>query len=407
MASRAQFIAGLDIGTSKTTVSVGHVRSDGTLEIIGYGKTASRGLRKGVVVHIEATVQSIMEAVGNAERMAGLTIKSVIASISGTHLKGINSNGIVPIRQKEVKPQDVEKVIETAKAVIVPTDREILHVIPQEFMVDDQDGIRDPRGISGVRLEARVHIVTGATATAQNIIKCANRCGISVQDVVMAPLATGNSVLSSEEQELGVCLLELGAGTCSLAVFQGGAIRHTSVLPVGGNHITNDLSVAYRISLTNAEEVKCAHGVALLSLADRSEVVDTSGFSPKPSKPLTKGMIAEVIEPRVHEILTMAKAELYRSGFNEHSLHSLVVTGGGALLQGFPQSAESILELPVRLGYPQNVTGLSEIGANPECACVTGLLYYGSKLQSGTRSGTSRESPPFFKRIVGWFDRNF
>ena len=287
MAAKSNIIVGLDIGTCMITVSVGEVVSDGKINLIGVGTSPSKGLRKGVVINIEATVESISKAISQAETMAGAEIRAVFASISGSHIRGLNSHGIVGIRNKEVSAYDIEKVIEAAKAVAIPMDREILHVLPQEFIIDEQDGIREPLGISGVRLEARVHIVTGAVASAQNIVKCANKCGLNVKDIVLSSLASGKAVLSPEEQELGVCLVDIGGGTADIAVFHGGAVRYTSVVSIGGNHITNDIAAGLRTPIAAAEEIKCRHGAAISSLIGKSDTIEVPSTGDRSSRILS------------------------------------------------------------------------------------------------------------------------
>ena len=408
MATKPNTIVGLDIGTTTITVVVGELLPDGKLDVIGIGTSPSQGLRKGVVINIEATVESIGKAVHQAETMAGTEITSVYASISGSHIKGFNSHGIVGIKHREVSRQDVERVIEAAKAVAIPMDREVLHVIPQEFIIDDQDGIKDPLGISGVRLEARVHIVTGAVASAQNIVKCANRCGLAVQDIVLSPLASARAVLSPEEQELGICLLDIGGGTTDAIVFHGGAVKFTSVLSVGGNHITNDIAAGLRTPLTAAEEIKCKHGTALVSLVRRDETIEVPSTGGRPPRVLSKQALAEIIEPRVVEILTMAHQDLLKGQCEEYLTGGVVLTGGCAGLKGITEVAEQVFNLPVRVGVPTGIGGLTELVNAAEYATAVGLVLYGAKNMSAVRSVSARSvASRAVRRVANWFSEHF
>ncbi|MBX7138323.1 MAG: cell division protein FtsA [Oligoflexia bacterium] len=408
MANKANVLVGLDIGTTNVTVALGEVFPDGRVDVIGVGTSPSRGLRKGVVINIEGTVQSIAAAVQQAETMAGVEVGAVYAAISGNHIKGFNSHGIVGIKRKEVSQLDIEKVIEAAKAVAIPLDREVLHVLPQEFIIDEQDGIREPLGMSGVRLEARVHIVTGAVASAQNIVKCANRCGLSVQNIVLAPIVSARAVLAPEEQELGVCLVDIGGGTTDLVVFHNGAVKHTSVIAVGGNHITNDIAAGLRTPLAAAEEIKCRHGSALVSLVrddDTIEVPSTGGRAPRV---LSKPVLAEIIEPRVQEILSMVHKELVKAECEEYLTSGLVLTGGTAGMHGIAQAAEQIFSLPVRVGYPVGVSGLSDLVRGPEYATAVGLLLFGAQdAARGKHSHGSHRVGRAFKRVGNWFAEHF
>lgn len=401
-------LVGLDIGTTNITVVLGEISSDGHVDIVGIGSSPSRGLRKGVVINIEATVHSIASAVKQAETMAGCEVHSVFAAISGSHIKGFNSHGIVGIKRREVSQYDIDKVIEAAKAVAIPLDREILHVLPQEFIIDEQDGIREPLGMSGVRLEARAHIVTGAVASAQNIVKCANRCGLAVENIVLAPLVSARAVLSQEEQELGVCLVDIGGGTADLVVFHHGAVKHTAVISVGGNHITNDIAAGLRTPLSAAEDIKCRHGTALVSLVSRDETIEVPSTGGRPPRVLSKLVLAEIIEPRVNEILNMVQRELLRSDCDEYLTSGLVLTGGSAAMNGISQAAEQIFNLPVRVGAPSGVGGLSDLVKGPEYATAVGLLLYGAREGGASRYGRSNwRISRTLRRVGGWFSEHF
>lgn len=408
MPTPTSLIAGLDIGTSTIKVVVGERKPDGRVDIVGVGSSPSRGLRKGVVVNIEGTVSAIAKAIAQAETMAGCEIGNVFATISGSHLRSQNSDGIVGIKGKEVSAFDIERVIEAAKAVAVPLDREILHVIPQEFVIDEQDGVKDPIGISGVRLEARVHIVTGAIASAQNLVKCANRCGLTVQDIVAAPLASGRGVLSQEEQELGVCLLDIGGGTTSIAVYQNGAIKFTSVLAVGGNHITNDIAAGLRTPLAAAERIKVEHGTALSAGVSKSETVEVPSVGGRPPRVLSKSVLAEIIEPRVSEIFALIQREVVKAGCDDSLTSGIVITGGAASMPGLPQVAEQVFNLPVRKGEPVGVGGLVDLVKGPEHAAAVGLVLHGAALAEAgrTHSGPGRMGR-VVGRVVGWFTEHF
>jgi cell division protein FtsA len=408
MAANPGLVVGLDIGTSSVRVVVSELLSDGRLNVTGVGNCPSRGLRKGVVINIDSTVESIANAVHQAETMAGAEISSVFASISGSHVKGFNSHGIVGIRHKEVSHEDIEKVIEAAKAVAIPLDREVLHVLPQEFIIDEQDGIKEPLGISGVRLEAKVHIVTGAVASAQNVVKCANRCGLTVKDIVLASLASGRAVLQPEEQELGVCLLDIGGGTTDMAIFHHGAVRATSVIPVGGNHISNDIAQGLRTPIAAAEEIKCKHGTALVRLVGKDETIDVPSTGGHSSRAISKVVLAEIIEPRVSEIFTLAQREIQRLGCAEMLTSGLVLTGGSAALAGIGQVAEQVFNLPVRIGYSRGVTGLSDLVRGPEYASAVGLVLYGAVSSSRPRMiASGGTAGRMLKRVGSWFSEHF
>ena len=402
-------IVGLDIGTSKVVAIVGEVTADGEIEIIGIGTQPSRGLKKGGVVNIESTVQSIQRAVEEAELMAGCQIRSVYAGIAGSHVRSINSHGIVAIKDKEVTPADVARVIDAARAVAIPADQRILHVLPQEFLIDNQEGIRDPVSMSGVRLEARVHLVTGAVSAAQNIIKCVRRCGLEVDDIILEQLASSASVLTEDEKELGVCLVDIGGGTTDIAVFTEGAIRHTAVIPIAGDQVTNDIAVALRTPSQYANDLKIKYACALRQLASAEETIEVPSVGDREPRQLARQTLAEVVEPRYEELLTLVQAELRRSGFEEICAAGIVLTGGSAKMDGVIELAEEIFHMPVRLGVPQHVSGLVDVIRNPIHATGVGLLLVGNKQQSGF-SGRELEEDSgdgLWKRMKSCFQGNF
>ncbi|MBP6513841.1 MAG: cell division protein FtsA [Steroidobacteraceae bacterium] len=375
--SDRNIIVGLDVGTSKVVALVGEVRADGTLELIGLGSHPSRGLRKGVVVNIDSTVQSIQRAVEEAELMAGVEIRSVFAGISGSHVKSLNSHGIVAIKDKEVTAGDVARVMDAAQAVAIPADQKILHVLPQEFVIDGQEGIREPIGMSGVRLEARVHIVTGADSAAQNVVKCVQRCGLEVEDIVLEQLASSFAVLTDDEKDLGVCLIDVGGGTTDIAVFTNGAIRHTAVIPIAGDQVTNDIAVSMRTPSPYAEEIKIRYACALSQLANPDETIEVPSVGDRPARRLARQTLAEIVEPRYEELFKLVHDELRRSGFEEAIAAGVVLTGGSAKMEGAVELAEEIFHVPVRLGVPTGATGLGEVARNPIHATGVGLLLYG------------------------------
>ena len=370
-------IVGLDIGTSKVVAIVGEINDDGELEVIGIGSHRSRGLKKGVVVDIESTVQTIQRAIEEAELMAGCEIRAVYAGIAGSHIRSMNSHGIVAIRDREVCATDVERVLDAAQAVAIPADQRILHVLPQEYLVDNQEGIREPLGMSGVRLEAKVHLVTCAINAAQNIEKCLERCGLVVKEVILEQLASSHAVLTEDEKELGVCLVDIGGGTTDIAVFTGGAIRHTAVIPIAGDQVTNDIAMALRTPTQHAEELKIKYACALTQLARADETIKVPGVGDRPSRSLSRQALAEVVEPRYDELFTLVQAELRRSGFEDLLPAGIVLTGGSSKMEGVVELAESIFHMPVGLGTPRNFSGLAEIVRNPVYATGVGLLLYG------------------------------
>jgi cell division protein FtsA len=402
-------IVGLDIGTSKVVAIVGEMTSDRQIEVIGIGSHPSRGLKKGVVVNIESTVQSIQRAVEEAELMAGCEIHSVYAGIAGSHVRSLNSHGIVAIRNKEVAPDDVERVIDAARAVAIPADQKILHILPQEFIIDNQEGIREPVSMSGVRLEAKVHIVTGAESAAQNIVKCVQRCGLVVEDVVLEQLASSYAVLTEDEKELGVCLVDIGGGTTDIAVFSGGAIRHTAVIPIAGDQVTNDIAVSLRTPTHYAEEIKIKFACALSQLANADETIEVPSVGDRPPRRLARQTLAEVVEPRYEELFGLIREELRRSGFEEVIAAGVVMTGGSAKMEGAIELAEEVFHMPVRLGIPQHVTGLVEVVRNPIHATGVGLLLYGREnyLRGTRESPLGGSARNVWDRMKAWFQGNF
>src|SRR5450755_59931 len=374
--SDRSLIVGLDIGTSKVVALVGEIGADGTIEVIGLGSHPSRGLKKGVVVNIESTVQSIQRAVEEAELMAGCEIHSVYAGIAGSHVRSLNSHGIVAIKDKEVVQGDVERVIDAAKAVAIPADQKILHVLPQEYIIDSQEGIRDPIGMSGVRLEAKVHIVTGADSAAQNIVKCVQRCGLAVDDIVLEQLASSYAVLTEDEKDLGVCVVDIGGGTTDIAVFGGGAIRHTAVIPIAGDQVTNDIAVSMRTPTQYAEDIKIKYACALSQLAIPDETIEVPSVGDRPPRRLARQTLAEIVEPRYEELFALVRDELRRAGLEEVIAAGIVLTGGSAKMEGAVELAEEVFHMPVRLGVPQYVSGLVDVVSNPIHATGVGLLLY-------------------------------
>ncbi|MEO7877486.1 MAG: cell division protein FtsA [Dokdonella sp.] len=403
-------IVGLDIGTSKVVALVGEIGLDGSIEVVGLGSHPSRGLKKGVVVNIESTVQSIQRAVEEAELMAGCEIHSVFAGIAGSHVRSLNSHGVVAIRDREVSEIDVTHVIDAAKAVAIPADQRILHVLPQEYIIDGQEGIRDPIGMSGVRLEAKVHIVTGADSAAQNIIKCVQRCGLKVEDVVLEQLASSHACLTDDEKELGVCLVDIGGGTTDLAVFSHGAIRHTAVIPIAGDQVTNDIAVSMRTPTHYAEDIKVRYACALSQLANADESIEVPSVGDRPARRLARQTLAEVVEPRYEELFGLIRDELRRSGFEEVIAAGIVLTGGSARMEGAIDLAEEIFHMPVRLGLPQQqVKGLAEVVQNPIYSTAVGLLLHARENTQGAARGRalSNNVQGIFDRMQSWFKGNF
>jgi cell division protein FtsA len=402
-------IVGLDIGTSKIVAIVAELQPEGTLKVIGLGQHASRGLKKGVVVNIDSTVQAIQRALEEAELMADCKITTVFTGIAGSHIKSLNSHGMVKIKDAEVSQADVDRVIETARAIALPSDQQILHILTQEFIIDGQEDVREPHGMSGMKLEVKVHIVTGAVAAAQNIVKCIKRCGLDVSDLILQPLASSMAVLTEDEKELGVCLVDIGGGTTDIAVFKQGAIRHTAVVPIAGDQITNDVAVAFRTPTQAAEEIKIKHGCALRQLADPREVVEVPGVDGRDPRQLSVQTLAEVIEPRVVELYEFVLGELRRSGMEEMIASGIVITGGSALMRGMVELGEEIFHMPVRLGKPRYVGGLSEVVGNPRFATGVGLVLMGKQqverhLQGQMQTGSFGQ---VLQRMKNWFQGNF
>jgi cell division protein FtsA len=406
----SQMIVGLDIGTSKVVCIVGEISPEGDVEIVGIGSHLSRGLKKGVVVNIESTVQSIQRAVEEAELMAGCQIHSVYAGIAGSHIRSLNSHGIVAIRDREVFRPDIERVIDAAQAVAIPADQKILHILPQEYVIDSQEGVKEPLGMSGVRLEAKVHLVTCAVNAAQNIEKCIRKCGLEVEDIILEQLASGYAVLTEDEKELGVCIVDIGGGTTDIAVFTDGAIRHTAVIPIAGDQVTNDIAMALRTPTPNAEEIKIKYACALARLAGENETIKVPSVGDRSDRDLSRQALAEVVEPRYDELFTLIQAELRRSGFEDLIAAGIVLTGGTSKMEGVVELAEEIFDMPVSIGHPQGVTGLTDIVRNPIYSTAVGLLIYGAKQQFDGVVGTP---PPAIAmtgvvdKVKNWFLGNY
>jgi cell division protein FtsA len=409
MAKQAALVVGLDVGTYKVGVIVAEVGASG-VEVTGIGTAASRGLRKGTVIGIDETVQAIRKAIDEAELMAGCEIRTVVAGSSGNHLKGFNSHGVVAVKSREVAPGDLERVMDAARAVALPMDREVLHVLPQEFIVDDQDGIREPIGMAGVRLEARVHIVTGGVSSGQNLIKCCNRAGLHVRDVLSGPLAAAEAVLTPEERELGVVLLDVGGGTTDVVVVHSGAIRHSAVLGVGGANVTADLAAALHTSLVEAERLKQRHGCAVKLTAAGERSIEVAGLGGRPAQRLTQRALAEVIEPRVEETFALVREEIARAGCTGVLTSGVVLTGGGAVLTGMLDLAERVFHAPVRLGVPLHLNGLVDVVASPMYSTAVGLVLHGLRQQgqAGARKdGMLRPLGRAGQRVVEWLREFF
>jgi cell division protein FtsA len=403
-------IIGLDIGTSKIAAIVGEINDDGDIEIIGIGTHPSKGLKRGVVVNLEATVQSIQRAVQSAELMAGCQIRSVYAGIAGSHISSLNSDGVVAIKDREVTQEDVERVIDSARAVAIPADQKILHILPQEFIIDRQDGIKEPIGMSGVRLEAKVHIVTGAVSAAQNIIKSVRRCGLEVEDIILEQLASSTAVLSEDEKELGVCLVDIGGGTTDIAIYTDGAIRHTAVIPIAGDQVTNDIAVALRTPTKSAEAIKIKYACALKQLAGLDEVIEVPSISGRPSTRISRQNLAEIVEPRYEELLMLVHQELRRSGFEDLIASGVVLSGGSSKVEGLTDLAEEIFHMPVRIGLPTHVSGPNDVVSNPIYATGVGLLLFGKQHHQGgggKLAPLGRGYKGLLARMKSWFQGNF
>jgi cell division protein FtsA len=394
-------IVGLDIGTSKIVTIVAELLPEGTLKVIGLGQHPSRGLKKGVVINIDSTMQAIQRSIEEAELMADCKIKTVFTGIAGNHIKSLNSHGMVKIKDAEVSQMDVDRVVETARAVSLPADQQILHILTQEFIIDGQDDVREPLGMSGMKLEVKVHIVTGAVAAAQNIVKCIKRCGLEVSDLILQPLASSIAVLTEDEKELGVCLVDIGGGTTDIAVFKNGSIRHTAVIAVAGDQMTNDIAVAFRTPTQSAEDIKIKYGCALRQLADAREVVE--------ARQLSIQTLAEVIEPRVVELYELVLQELRRSGMEEMIASGIVITGGSAMMRGMIELGEEIFHMPVRMGMPRYVGGLSEVVSNPRYATGVGLILMGKQQLERHLTGQMESTSigRIFDKMKSWFQGNF
>ncbi len=406
--NKENLIVGLDIGTTKICAIVGSLTDEG-LDIVGIGTSPSQGLRKGVVINIESTVGAIQKALREAELMAGCEIKNVFAGIAGGHIRGMNSQGVIAVKNREVTNDDVRRVIDAAKAIAIPMDREVIHILPQEFIIDDQDGIKEPLGMSGVRLEAKVHIVTGAVASAQNIIKSCNRSGVDVGDIVLEQLASSEAVLSDDEKELGVAILDIGGGTTDIAIFVDGAIKHTSVLSLGGNHLTNDIAVGLRTPMAEAEKIKQTYGCSLTSMVGKDETIEVPSVGGREPRILSRQLLAEILEPRVEEIFTLANREIVKSGYEDVIASGVVLTGGTCILPGMPELAEQIFNLPVRRGVPRDIGGLTDVVNSPIYATGVGLVKYGSRNlhTSNFKIGQGNVFDKVIRRMKEWFGEFF
>ncbi len=412
MAKDSSLVVGLDIGTTKVCAIVAEVNGDGVVDIIGVGHSPSRGLRKGVVVNIEATVDSIRRAIEDAELMAGVEIRSAFVGIAGGHIKGINSRGVIAVsgKNREVTRQDVERVIDAAKAVALPVDREVIHVLPQEFVIDDQGGIREPLGMTGIRLEAEVHIVTGAVASAQNIIKCTNKAGLEVQDIVLQQLASSEATLTPEEKELGCILVDVGGGTTDVAVFVDGSVYHTAVLAVGGDLLTNDISIGLRTPHPEAESLKRKYGCALASMVRPEEKIEVPSVGGRRPRVLTRQTLCEIIQPRLEELFSLVAREVERAGYTGRVNAGVVVTGGASIMEGVPELAEQIFDMPVRRGVPRGVGGLTDVISSPMYATGVGLGLYGSAHRNRRKFRKVTDRNIFDKvvaRMKEWFGEIF
>jgi cell division protein FtsA len=407
--AESKLIVGLDIGTSKIVTIVGEVSPKGMIKVVGVGSHPSRGIKKGVVVNIESTVQSIQRAIEEAELMAGCQIHSVYAGIAGSHIRSMNSHGIVAIKDREVAQSDIERVLDAAKAVAIPADQRILHVLPQEYVIDLQEGIKEPIGMAGVRLEAKVHMVSGALNAAQNIEKCVQRCGLEIDDIILEQLASSYAVLTDDEKELGVCMVDIGGGTTDIAIFTEGSIRHTAVIPIAGDQVTNDIAMALRTPTQHAEEIKIKYACALTQLAGADELIKVPSVGERAPRNLSRQALAEVVEPRYEELFTLIQAELRRSGFEDMIAAGVVLTGGTSMMEGVVELAEEIFHVPVRLAKPHGVEGLTDVVANPIYATSVGLLIYGAKHQLGELVFAKKEDDPigFLARVKNWIKGNF
>jgi len=402
-------LVALDIGTSKIVTLVAEVTAEDTLNLIGMGSHPSRGLKKGVVVNIESTVNAIQRSLEEAELMADAKIREVITGIAGSHIKSFNSHGMVAIKDKEVSQYDIDRVIETARAVNIPMEQQVLHILEQEFIIDGQGGVRQPLAMSGMRLEVKVHIVTGAVSAAQNIMKCVRRCGLEVKDLMLQPLASADAVLLDDERDLGVCLVDIGGGTTDMAVFTDGAIKHTSVIPIAGDQVTNDIAMALRTPTKDAEELKITHGVALRQLASPNDMIEVPGVGERGPRELSRQTLAEVIEPRVEELYSLIQRELRSSGLEELLSSGIVITGGSALMKGMVELGEEIFHMPVRVGVPHYNGALAEVVRNPRYATGMGLLMAGLDEMKRDRHARIQGAgfKEMFEKMKSWFKGNF
>ncbi|MCP5464042.1 MAG: cell division protein FtsA [Deltaproteobacteria bacterium] len=408
MAKKDNLVVGLDIGTTKICAVVGEVTHDG-IDVIGIGSHPSRGLRKGVIVNIEATIEAIKRSIEEAELMAGCDILSVYAGISGSHIKGINSHSIVSVKNKLISEKDIERVIDGASAVVMPMDREIIHVVPQEFIVDDQDGVKEPLGMSGAKFEANVHIVTASVSCIQNVIKCANRCGLNVNDVVLNPLASSYATLSDDERELGVVVIDIGGGTTDIAIHVNGSVVHSAVLPLGGNHITNDIAVGLRTPALEAEKIKQKYGCALSSLVNKDDTIDVPSVGGRRSRVLSRQILAEIIEPRLEEIFDLVRQEIIRSGYEDAIASGIVLTGGVSIMDGAPELAEQVFDYPVARSHPRGIGGLIDVVKSPMYATGVGLVLYGNERRQQARMRVRDEGVLIKARdkFKNWFEDIF
>jgi len=408
MAKREEVIVGLDIGTTKVAAVVGEVTDEG-IDIIGIGSHPSRGLRKGVVVNIDATVNSIKRAIQEAEHMAGCDISTVFTGIAGGHIKSFNTNGIIAIKDKEINQADVDRVLEQAKAQALPLDREVIHVIPQDYNVDDQDGIKEPAGMCGVRLEAKVHVVTGAVTSAQNIIKCAQRCGLTVADIVLEQLASAEAVLYDDEKELGVALADIGGGTTDIVIYVDGSIVHTQVIAVGGQHLTNDIALGLRTPVAEADRIKHKYGCALTSMVDPEDIIEVPSVGGRPPTEHSRQLLCQIIQPRVEEIFLLIHRAIVETGYADLLASGLVITGGTSILEGMPELGEEITGMPVRMGEPFGFGGLVDMVSSPMYATGAGLINYGSKVTAEDLFKVRDDNiySKVFSRMIGWFKESF
>ncbi len=403
--AKSDLVIGLDIGTTKICAVVGEATPDG-VDIVGIGTCPSTGLRKGVVVHIEETVKSIQKALEEAELMAGCEIRSVYAGIAGSHIKGFNSHGVIAVKGGEVTQKDVERALEAASAVAIPLDREVIHTLPQEYIVDDQRGIIQPLGMAGVRLEVKVHIVTGAVTSAQNIVRACHRSGLDVSDIVLEALASAKAVLTEEERELGVALVDLGGGTTDIAIFANDSIKHTGVLALGGQNLTNDIAFGLRTPMASAERIKVKYGCAMLDMVQANEIIEVPSVGDREPRRLSRQLLAEICQPRMEEILELVDQELVRSGYKNLISAGVVLTGGSALIDGCQELGEQIFNLPTRIGYPRNVGGLKDVVNSPKYATAVGLLSFGAEKEGVDRTFRIRDGSVFervLSRMKKWF----